>query len=417
MAISAIALCWRSFWLFRPDWETGDAPEYMNLARSIVQAGVFSYDGRHPSSYRPPFYPALIAAADLLTGHAVATVLIVQVIVSTLTVTLACVIAATFFDKRTSAIAGGMLAIAPMTSRYAAILLTETVFTFFIVASLALWSRHRRFMAGVLLGLATLTRVSALPFVLVIGLIGLLRINRYSHRQMLVACAGALVVLAPWVARNVAEVGRLTVADAGFGVNLLYGTVELHSGSNRWAQLSAVSELTGATGEERRSVEGENRARRIALTRIRTHPFSWLRARVRQWPWLFLDSGDYLPIEANRFSFRQALGIGKMSTVVIKLGFLIGNTLVLALAVFGVWVSRRRFSELSPIWSFPAFLTLAHAPMAVEPRYGLPLVPFTLIFAASGVTYLSKQWLTYRAPLNDRAREWPVDGQWAKRVR
>jgi hypothetical protein len=196
------------------------------------------------------------------------------------------------------------------------------------------------------------------------------------------------------VARNFAEFGRVTVADAGFGVNLLYGTVELQPGSNRWTQLSAISESASAEGDEHGSVEGETRARKLAVTRIRSHPLLWVRARVRQWPWLFLDSGDYLPIDANRFSFRQALAIRHVSTIVIKLGFIIGNAVVFALAVFGLWVSRHRFVELSPVWSFPVFLAVAHIPMYIEPRYGLPEVPFTLIAAAVGVTHLSR--LLYR---------------------
>ena len=146
-AISAVALCWRSFWLLRPDWEIGDASEYLKLGQSIAHAGIFSYDGSHPSSYRPPLYPAFIAAADLFTGHPVETILIAQVILGTLTVTLACLIAAHAYDRPTAILAGAMLAIAPMTSRYVAVLLTETQFTFLIIASLALWSRQHRLVA------------------------------------------------------------------------------------------------------------------------------------------------------------------------------------------------------------------------------------------------------------------------------
>jgi hypothetical protein len=103
-----------------------------------------------------------------------------------------------------------------------------------------------------------------------------------------------------------------------------------------------------------------------------------------------VDSGDYLPIDANRFSFGQARAAGHVSTIVVKLGFIIGNAIVFALAVFGLWVSRHRFLELSPVWSFPVFLTAAHIPMYIEPRYGLPLIPFILIFAAAGVAPLSR---------------------------
>lgn len=400
IAITALALGCRALWLQWPQSDIGDSQQYLTLAAQIVRSGTFSYDGQHPTSYRPPLYPAMIAAADWLTGHPVATVLVLQTILGGLSVTLAYLIAADLFGKRTAQIAGGMMAVAPMTSRYAAVLLTETMFTFFVVSSLAAWVRRRHFLSGIQLGLATLTRASALPFILFIGVVGALRLRQFSRRQFLLVFLSAMVTLAPWLARNYADFGRVTIADAGWGVNLLYGTVRFTSGSNRWAQLSAAvhSPGAGAAGEASLSVEAEARARSVALARIREHPISWVDARIRQWPWLFLDSGDYLPIEANRFSFRQALAMRHASTIAVKLGFIAGNATVLMLAAFGVWASRHRLVELSPLWSFPIFLAAAHIPMYVEPRYGLPIVPFTIIFAAEGINQLFR-----------RSRTLPID--------
>jgi 4-amino-4-deoxy-L-arabinose transferase-like glycosyltransferase len=390
IAVTALALCSRGFYLQWPLADIGDSPEYLALAGHLYQSGVFSYDGVHPTSYRPPLYPAIIAAAQWLTGHPVATVLGLQVVLGALTVTLACLIAADLFGRPTARIAGVMLAIAPMTSRYAAALLTETVFTFFVVSSLAVWLRGRHFASGIQLGLATLTRSSALPYVLLTGVVGVLRPRRFSRRGFVMVFLGAMVTLAPWLARNHADFGRVTVADAGWGVNLLYGTVKLTGGANRWAQLSAAVHAGAADGDALPpSVDGEARARSVALVRIRQHPVLWLETRIRQWPWLLVDSGDYLPLDANRYSFRQALGMRHASTIVVKLGFVAVNVVVVMLAAFGVWASRHRLVELSPFWSFPLFLAAAHIPMYVEPRYGLPLVPFTVIFAAEGIKELS----------------------------
>jgi hypothetical protein len=44
--------------------------------------------------------------------------------------------------------------------------------------------------------------------------------------------------MAPWVARNAIKADRWTVADAGWMPNLLIGTLDLRSGSNRWVQIA-----------------------------------------------------------------------------------------------------------------------------------------------------------------------------------
>src|SRR5215831_17890415 len=87
--LTSVAFVVRALWLLRPAADVGDSPEYLRLAGWLVAKRLFSDDGLVPSSYRPPFYPAVIAAGDVLTHHPVAAVLILQVFLGTLTVVLA----------------------------------------------------------------------------------------------------------------------------------------------------------------------------------------------------------------------------------------------------------------------------------------------------------------------------------------
>ena len=130
----------------------------------------------------------------------------------------------------------------------------------------------------------------------------------------------------------------------------------------------------------------EARDIQLGIARIRQHPVHWLRARAGQIPWLFIDSGDYLPIDANRFAFGRAWREGHFLTLAVKLGFVIGNFALVTSALVGVWLSRDRLASLAPLWSFPRFLVVAHLPMYVEPRYGPPLVPFVTLFAAKAAS-------------------------------
>jgi len=382
-ALVVVALCCRVWWLQWPSFGAGDSVEYLRLAEQLQHNHLYSDDGRVPSSYRPPLYPAVIAAIGALTGHPVGGVLILQVLLGVASVVLTYLIAEAMWGSAPASLAALMLAVAPMTGRYAAVVLTETLFTFLLVAAVWCWTRERYAVAGALLGLATLARASSLPFVLALGGAALIPVRGVPRRQLLIASAAALLTIAPWVLRNSIEIRRPVVADAGWGVNLLHGTVDLSRGSNRFTQLAAV--FQNPTGEAPVPVyELERRNREQAIDWIRAHPLEWLRIRMRQWPWLFIDSGDYLPVAANRYAFRQAWQEGRLTTVALKAGFVLANVIVMLLAIAAAWMARADWKRLAPLWSFPIYLAVAHLPMYVEPRYGLPLVPFIVMFAARG---------------------------------
>ena len=82
---------------------------------------------------------------------------------------------------------------------------------------------------------------------------------------------------------------------------------------------------------------------------------------------------------------RQALAERRLPTLAIKVSFLTGNLILWLLVAAGVLAARRRAWELLPIWALPAYMISAQLPMYAEPRYGLPLIPFAVIFAASAI--------------------------------
>ena len=383
--VTLAAACVRVLWCFAPSATFGDALEYQRIAAWLTTRHLFSIDGIAPSSYRPPLYPALIAALDVLTHHPIPALIAVQMVLSTLTVVLVVLVATQQFGDTAGVIAGVILAFAPMTARFSTLVLTETVFTFLVVAGVWGWMRGQPVRAGLAFGLAVLTRASALPYVLALGVYGLLGRRERARGEVLALSLVALLTVAPWAARNLIQVHRLTIADAGWGANLFYGGIDLRKGSNRWAQLAEAQDQLKS---DPAAGSGESGAARIAMSRIVADPLGWIRIRISQWPWLLVDTGDYLPVAANQVSFRDAIATRHLATIAVKLGFLAGNSLVLLLAAVGAWSCRGRLIETLPLWSFPAYLMAAHLPVFVEPRYGLPLVPFVAIFAGEGVRRL-----------------------------
>ena len=58
--------------------------------------------------------------------------------------------------------------------------------------------------------------------------------------------------------------------------------------------------------------------------------------RLRQWRWLFIDTGDYLPVAANKLSFRNAIQQRRLSTVALKAAFVGRQRSLILFAIRGV---------------------------------------------------------------------------------
>ena len=366
-----------------------DGQEYLTLARALQVQHLFTADGISPTDYRPPLYPLMIAIAfhgqapPALTAdeptNSLWPVYLIQIILGTLTAALTYVVARRTFNRPAALLAGMGLALAPTIARYSSALLTETAFIFLVVAAIWQWIVDRPIAAGILFGLATLTRAMLWPFFVALA-IGSYWMPSGPSRTSRVICLAASLVVVPWVARNIVMTGNVTIASTGWGGSLLFGTVPLHRGSNTWTQLAESGRRSGAD-----LVEGERLARQEALRIIRQDPLTWLSARASQWPGLFLDAGGSIPTSANDRSFSEAFGQRAWSTVMFKAVFMLGNAVIAVAALAGLFLTRARWGESVPVWSFPVYLCVAQLPMYVEPRYGLPLAPFLLIYAAVAV--------------------------------
>src|SRR5260370_932691 len=111
----------RAAWLLAALAGGGGPPEYLRLGRPLLTLHAFTDDGVVPAAVRPPLYPAVIAFGELITGRPLAAILVLQVLLGVATVALTFAIADRCFNRRTALIAGCMLAVAPMTSRYSTV--------------------------------------------------------------------------------------------------------------------------------------------------------------------------------------------------------------------------------------------------------------------------------------------------------
>lgn len=366
-------------WWHQTDFSQSDSWEYIALARNLRLHHTFSgaalVEPVLPTTYRPPLYPAVIAVLWRDTEVPATAVMLLQALLGACTAALVYLVALRAFTRRIALAAGLAMAVAPLSCRYTALVMTETIFTFLAMLGVFYWSTKKPLMAGFVFALATLARAVLLPLVVALPLLTLLRPWRPCRREHLLITFGALLSMAPWTVRNAVVSGKvIPVASAGWGSNLLQGTIPVRFLSGN--PIETVLQHPSRQVDWGHSSEAEYILLERGLRRIVESPGQWLLARVEQYPRLFMDHGEYM------YPRWRPGAIGT------KMIFLAGNFIVLALACLGILVERTRFVQLRYMTLVLAFLALSQLPMWVEVRYSLPMMPMILIFAAVGARRL-----------------------------
>jgi len=202
-------------WLVATDvtvFHVSDTGTYIAPARELLTNGTFTRGGR-PELVRTPGYPLLLVPGIWL-GRVEATTITLQIVLSVLTVAGVYVLGRRLCaSRRVALVAAALYAVEPLSVIYSSMLVTETLFTFLVVWSLVLivaYTRESRLTA--LVGGTALLTASAyvrpagyfLPFSLVAVLGGYAALRRSWSvlRDLALAAASIVVVVAPWQLRN-----------------------------------------------------------------------------------------------------------------------------------------------------------------------------------------------------------------------
>jgi 4-amino-4-deoxy-L-arabinose transferase-like glycosyltransferase len=243
-AALAAGLALRLFFIWHFPFYSGDTKFYEELARNWLGHGVYGlYVGGSLTAVdmRVPGYPAFLAAIYFVMGRSARMVMVVQAFVDLVTCVLAALIAARLAPVSRRAIVGTaalwMAALCPFTADYTAVVLTETLATFFTTLAVLVFvyfltepgldlsasaTAQRKTLSlagwflllGIVVGLGTLVRPET-PLVLAAAGIALcVRWYRRANWPKLILatcwmCVGLLLPLAPWAARNARTFGRV----------------------------------------------------------------------------------------------------------------------------------------------------------------------------------------------------------------
>ncbi len=215
-----------------------DSHTYHNTARSLVQLGRFSISPERPEepeTYRTPGYPLFLAPSYFVFQERPAAAIASQILLSLGTLALLFFLARERFGAATGYLAALLLALDLASFTHSLLLLTETLFTFLMLALIygALrFTKGSRTWAwaleiGLCLGLATLVR--PISYYLPPALVGWILVAAWRRRlsprrtaaAVLAFAVPVIALMGTWQLRNLRLTGSSEISQI-VGVDLLF---------------------------------------------------------------------------------------------------------------------------------------------------------------------------------------------------
>ncbi len=261
---------------------------YHESAMSLLNSGELKVKGRL-SAARPPLYPIFLYLVYYVFGAGnLLAVRLVQAVLGALTAVLTFVLGRKVFTAKVGVWASLFLALYPAAWGFSDMIMTETLFAFLLISALIFLvdlpqgNIKSAFWAGILLGLATLTRTVIYQFPLFLAIALLL----FSRKRLALLPGLAIllisfwVVMLPWKARNDRVFGKPLLTTKA-GVDFF-----LYNHSPFWyivnsASLEDSTTLEGVTTWKLSEVEKDSVARAAAWKWIKSHPLLFAFKGVR----------------------------------------------------------------------------------------------------------------------------------------
>jgi 4-amino-4-deoxy-L-arabinose transferase-like glycosyltransferase len=375
-----------------------DEQQYSQIAHSIVAGHGFAWGPGDPTSIRPPLYPAVLAAVWAVSPDNLQAVRVLQILVGLATAVLVWILGTRLYGPTVGAWAAVVSWLYPSFIFYNFLILTETLFTFLLVAFVLLtvntvqtpraWSAIG---CGLTLGLAALTRSILWPLPLILCPLLAVLIRAPLARRLALPClvlAGYALVVAPWAIRNTRLQGVLTIVDTMGGMNLRMGNYEYTPDDRMWDAVSLDGEKSWVrglgsdlTGQSITEGQKEKWAQRKAIEYMRANPGVTLRRAI-------IKFADFWGLEREFMAGVQKglYGPPMWFQVIGSLAIVLAYVAIVIAGVAGMWLAAPVDWRLHVVMLLPIVVIMAaHTIVFGHSRYHLPLMPIIGLYAAAVV--------------------------------
>jgi 4-amino-4-deoxy-L-arabinose transferase-like glycosyltransferase len=204
----------------------GDSPAYLGLADVLYSTGRYVDPGNNAMDLaRPPGYPAFLAIMQAVGLDRLGDIVIVQLLMGGVVCLLLFLVCREAWSREAGLVAALIYALNPNSVLWATSIYSDTLFTLLVMsAGAALWRLYASgragwaILAGLTLGIATLTRPIGLAMILLwsLAVAGMALARRMTWRRAIILAAlfsvCAAVVVVPWAYRNKATHGVFAVS-------------------------------------------------------------------------------------------------------------------------------------------------------------------------------------------------------------
>jgi MYXO-CTERM domain-containing protein len=375
-----------------------DARDYDGHAVSIAQGNGYSASyALRPTAFRPPGFTYLLGGVYRVAGveRAAAPQRVIvarraQVVIGTVLVAMIGLIAAQLWGPVVALVAMALAAVYVPLVTMSGTVMSEPLFAVFMLGCLSAAIVHRRSahrwrwarLAGVLAGLATLTRANAMILLVPLALVAWDRRPRWSLRALgppVALVAVAVLVVSPWTVRNARALHQFVPVSTQLG-SALGGTYNDDARTDKrhpasWRSLRRVASYHDLVGDLPHTNEAvlDKQLRRRAESYALHHPgyvatvAFWTTVRA-----LDLDGLDWARHTARTVSIDDTWADRGVYCF----------WLFALLALAGAFTRAARRAPWY-VWAFPALMYLSVVFLVIEtPRYRTPLDPFVVLLAA-----------------------------------
>lgn len=412
--IVLLALVLRLFfvlvWDPSPNFKGGDANWYMANGRDLVSTGKTA-----GPLQTPPLYLVFVGVVQVaFPGHAssnlrdytrleMQVIRVIQSILGAILCLFVYLAARRFFSERVGWLAAGILAISPALVIEAGNLTTEGMFMFFVFGGLALYALscaqptpRALAVVGIIFGLATLTRAVFFLFPLGIAVhLWLTHRTRWIRLSLGVLVSYGLII-STWTVYNLIVWDRLVIGGEGFLSLVQQGT------TGQMSPQQADAALGSAAGD---SPQSRNAALRKQIEKsITRDPLGWTGHRVKELGKAYLQPHNTVHFNGpsirqlasewlhKKRSLRGLIDLTHTESFWPKLLLYVFHFGGLLLGSAGMWVGRRQWRTLLPLYGMIVYFTTMHLILLALPRYLFPLYPVFWIFAAGFTIAVWDRW-------------------------
>jgi hypothetical protein len=390
------------YWVGKP--LNNDEIEYLQLGRSVAAGQGFTYapvagERLDAAGYgRAPIYPFFISLVARVTSPAtlIPALRAAQCLLGALAVWLIALVARRAAGDRAQAAAAWIAALYPPLVWLPSFLFSESLYVVLALVNVlvtdafveagrqprdetgrqfpvaaGLQSRDHRpvVLAGVLAGLAALTRPAHVFF---IGVTALWLLARQWPIRAAVFAVAALLTIAPWTLRNYVTYGRPVLIASEGGITFWTGNHLLSPGEGDMAANPAIKLESRRLRDAHPGLSAEQLEPvyyREAFHTIAHHPLWWLGLEVRKFFYLWVPIGPSYRLHSWLFLYATWLSYG----------------LVAPLGIVGLWRLARTASPPHGLLLLLASAVVACLVFLPQERFRIPVIDPALIVGAAAL--------------------------------